>query len=1156
MLKSPILPTTIEKVNQVLAPYQLADYIPLNTYHFVAPESVANALVGHVEGVVQVVKFPADLKLQPSLFALFPYLNDLFNRQAGTKNGELLSPAHLSLRVHLGLPPFNNSQIVHNLTESWVTAIPKDSKICLQLQKLRVVGTSQVVLPLLSTTKQKSPKFAECAARLIYWLTQQPLVHWIERQAHFAPMNKWAHLVTQTGKPGNPLIWNKGLRGEGQVIAIADTGLDYDSCFFFDPNVSIPFNSVNFSHRKIVRYVTTPDEVGCEAPEGGDAVDGHGTHTGGTAAGEVLTSDAATYANLSAYNGMAFKAKLCIYDYLTCPKDNDLFLPLDIYTEFFNDSYTKANARLCSNSWGDPGSEYDSYTWESDRFMFDHQDYLVVFAAGNSGERGMFTITIPGIAKNALTVGSSHNHPSSFKELGHQYGVAIVSPPQLAGNVQVLPADFGGEFAMTPQNYSVKASPSSEGCDEDWGDMVGVVALVWRGTCEFYVKALAAQKAGAVLLLVVNNVEDAPEIMYGPEGQNVSDIIIPLGMISKSNGERILKQLSEIKVKFPVSMVSNLKDETFLSEFSSRGPTVDGRLKPDVVAPGQPIISSRSDGNVRSFQCRDDDNTLAAMTGTSMATPVAAGSAALVRQYFVDGAYPALSALRGGQDKRDFRSPLAALVKAVVIHSGVALVGQVSTRGVTVNVTAPPSLFQGHGRIQLDTVLVFDQDGDGRADDNVTRGLWVNEGVASTVKQTDLYCFQATAGSGVKATLAWMDPPAAISALFALVNDLDLAVIDTARVSVGNAIPGAEDMLDNVNNVEVARVSSSSGKFVVRVATNKLPKGPQPYGLVVTAEGLQQLELAECEGAQLCLHNCSGHGRCEAGRCTCEVDWAGDDCSHAPVELQTNRLLLVSIGMWESKYFYYRATAASFLEVRRVSSEGDPDFFVNGPLTPQFPSPHSWELADQTCDICPGRTAGPPLSLVQPGLYRITAYGYCCAASKFSIRVLSDLPTPMGQPQNTSAYLGFSCTGACETLLVFSPVLFLVVLVCCCGGVVLCSRCCCSRYFSRPRFTELVTHETDAIMEAYDDKETIELVDKYYASDDDELRPEDVEAAINEEEKGKRQTSRTTRNSSLPDLLKQTTPKQARKQEAKPKQSPRHSPKHSQDLDEEETRLL
>ncbi len=114
--------------------------------------------------------------------------------------------------------------------------------------------------------------------------------------------------------------------------------------------------------------------------------------------------------------------------------------------------------------------------------------------------------------------------------------------------------------------------------------------------------------------------------------------------------------------------------------FSGRGPTADGRIKPDVVAPGTWILSMRApqapDGNFWG----NFNNDYAFMGGTSMATPLTAGSAALVREW--------LGKTRG------LTNPSAALLKALIINGAIQLPGE-----------PRPSIHSGNGRVDLKNTL-------------------------------------------------------------------------------------------------------------------------------------------------------------------------------------------------------------------------------------------------------------------------------------------------------------------------------------------------------------------------------------------------------------------------------------------------------------------
>jgi len=255
-----------------------------------------------------------------------------------------------------------------------------------------------------------------------------------------------------------------------------------------------------------------------------------------------------------------------------------------------------------------------------------------------------------------------------------------------------------------------------------------------------------------------------------------------------------------------------------VASFSSRGPTRDGRLKPDVVVPGQGVVSARSDGHAGTGNC--DVRT---SSGTSMAAPTAAGLAALVRQYYEDGFYPGRVA-----DPEHGFSPSAALVKATLVAAAVDL-ADLGCSGVE----RVPSRDQGWGLVMLERALAF-------ADSS--HRLVVDDHRSGFERVDDppvMLSLEVESAGPLKVVLAWTDPPSTSAAAVNLVNDLDLVVSGpdgTFRGNVffsGASVAGGEP--DRLNNLEVVwRPEASPGRWTVTVTPRAVNLGPQDFALVVT----------------------------------------------------------------------------------------------------------------------------------------------------------------------------------------------------------------------------------------------------------------------------------------------------------------------------------
>lgn len=252
--------------------------------------------------------------------------------------------------------------------------------------------------------------------------------------------------------------------------------------------------------------------------------------------------------------------------------------------------------------------------------------------------------------------------------------------------------------------------------------------------------------------------------------------------------------------------------------FSSCGPTSDGRQKPDLTLPGQSISSANSDGNAASNNCNVRN-----LSGTSMASPAAAGFAALVRQYYEDGFYPSGIPVPGNAF-----SPSAALVKASLLNSA---------QGMTGVAAAIPSNCQGWGRLTLDNVLTLGME---------TRKLWVEDdpvGFAQgSAGQQRTFAFTVHSDQEpLKVSLTWTDFPATLAADPQLVNDLDLEVTGPGGPWIGNVFSGGTSSsggtADRLNTVEQVLLDSpAAGAYEVTVRAFNVPNGPQPFALVVTGD--------------------------------------------------------------------------------------------------------------------------------------------------------------------------------------------------------------------------------------------------------------------------------------------------------------------------------
>ncbi|MBN2308298.1 MAG: S8 family serine peptidase, partial [Candidatus Hydrogenedentes bacterium] len=260
----------------------------------------------------------------------------------------------------------------------------------------------------------------------------------------------------------------------------------------------------------------------------------------------------------------------------------------------------------------------------------------------------------------------------------------------------------------------------------------------------------------------------------------------------------------------------NANDDS-MTAFSSWGPTHDGRLKPDVCAPG-----GQSDGDGGVTSCAPDGG-YQAMQGTSMAAPTVTGICALLFQDW--------RARRPGQP-----DPRNATIKALLAHNAVDL-GRPG-----------PDYSHGYGSVRAQaTIECMRRDG-------------FVEGAVDHGASEDYAVVIESAVPALKATLAWDDFPGTENTARDLINDLDLVAIapdGRTRHLPWHLDPGHPDApatrgpRDDLNNMEQVLVENPApGTWTVRVTGASVPYGPQKFSLVATPSPAPSADWEESRAAR------------------------------------------------------------------------------------------------------------------------------------------------------------------------------------------------------------------------------------------------------------------------------------------------------------------
>jgi len=457
-------------------------------------------------------------------------------------------------------------------------------------------------------------------------IARAPMVQSVQYNALYHPVLSESHKIINAANAWNA-AGGRSHAGAGIKIGDIDSGIDETHPFFDPSGFSYPSgfpkcdaadssthkvdqNCEHVSPKVIVAKVfyNKANQQGLDAL----AIDDHGTHTAGIAAGVTGKTAVVNGVAIDDMSGIAPGAWLGNYnvfpdhvnDTRHGARSEDILNAVDAAVE---DGMDVLNLSLGGGYHGNN----DLLAIGLDNAV--EAGVVVAVAAGNSGPGGG-TLESPGRARDVITVGASTNQ--------HFVGQPFTYPAGGGTTVGVAVGDFD---ALPGASFNL-FDTHSDGCASVPAGASGNLAIIDRGGCTFSQKVANAKQAGAIAVLIVNNVAGDPIAMARTAG---FDDDLPAVMIGLNDGTALRESgatTASADATFQEFITPENKD--ILAGFSGQGPTlVNLAVKPDLTSVGVNVLSSIS--CVGAETCAGDE-AWAFFSGTSMSTPHIAGSAAVL----------------------------------------------------------------------------------------------------------------------------------------------------------------------------------------------------------------------------------------------------------------------------------------------------------------------------------------------------------------------------------------------------------------------------------------------------------------------------------------------------------------------------------------------
>jgi len=420
-----------------------------------------------------------------------------------------------------------------------------------------------------------------------------------------------------------PEAWSLGgayPQGQGVKIGMIDTGIDITHPGFKDAGFQAPAgfpktgaaSDSKFTNNKIIVARSYVQQCLSTDPDTSAQDDvGHGTGTAMAAAGVQNTGSMGTI------TGAAPQAYLGNYKVFGSPGVNDEANSCAIdraVEDAVNDGMDVVNLSLGGAPAPRTGDDIEVEAMETAVSL----GVIVVISSGNSGPNAN-TMGSPGTSPSAISVGAMNNDryfaaPFSVGSNGPYPAVpAAETPPARPITAPLV------DISLSQDTTGLACSPLAA------NSLTGSIALILRGTCYFSVKLNNAQAAGAVAALVYTY-ESSPDAIT----MDVGSATLPAEMVSYPDGltiKGLVTKPSPATMSFSQAPFSI--DPNSIAGFSSKGPSVDSSIKPELLAVGENFLTAAETVNTAGELYSPTGYVVS--QGTSFSAPLVAGAAAVLK---------------------------------------------------------------------------------------------------------------------------------------------------------------------------------------------------------------------------------------------------------------------------------------------------------------------------------------------------------------------------------------------------------------------------------------------------------------------------------------------------------------------------------------------